>query len=191
MVIKRGDIFYADLSPVVGSEQDGIRPDLIIQNNLGNKYSPTIIALAITTKLKPKLPTHIPISKGKFGLNKNSVILVEQVRTLDKSRLKEKVGNLDKLSAGSATCITLIFIGALLTGLGVYDLIGKRAGAGSIVPITGFANSVVSPAMEFKREGFVLGVGANLFKIAGPVLVYGIGTSIVCGFFYYIFTLIK
>ena len=102
-----------------------------------------------------------------------------------------KVGNLDKLSAGSATCITLIFIGALLTGLGVYDLIGKRAGAGSIVPITGFANSIVSPAMEYKREGFVLGVGANLFKIAGPVLVYGIGSSIICGFFYYIFTLVR
>ena len=87
-------------------------------------------------------------------------------------------------------CI-LIFIGAFLTGLGVYDLIGKRAGAGSIIPITGFANSIVSPAMEYKREGFVLGVGANLFKIAGPVLVYGIGSSIICGFIYYIFTLIK
>lgn len=99
--------------------------------------------------------------------------------------------NLEKLNASSATCITLIFIGALLTGLGVYDLIGKRAGAGSIVPITGFANSIVSPAMEYKREGYVLGVGANLFKIAGPVLVYGIGSSILCGFIYYIFTLIK
>ena len=102
-----------------------------------------------------------------------------------------KIGNLDKLSASSATCITLIFIGSLLTGLGVYDLIGKRAGAGSIVPITGFANSIVSPAMEYKREGFILGVGANLFKIAGPVLVYGIGSSIICGFFYYIFTLVR
>ena len=93
---------------------------------------------------------------------------------------------LDKLAASSATSITLIFIGALLTGIGVYDLIGKRAGAGSIVPITGFANSIVSPAMEFKREGYVLGVGANLFKVAGPVLVYGIGSSILCGFIYYI-----
>jgi len=94
--IKRGDIFYADLSPVVGSEQDGIRPVLIIQNDLGNKYSPTVIAVAITTRIKPKLPTHISISKDKFGLPKDSVILVEQVRTLDKSRLKEKVGSLDK-----------------------------------------------------------------------------------------------
>ncbi|WP_343101658.1 stage V sporulation protein AC [Romboutsia sp. MSSM.1001216sp_RTP31141st1_G3_RTP31141_220114] len=98
---------------------------------------------------------------------------------------------LGKLDAAGATSITLIFIGALLTGLGMYDLIGKRAGAGSAIPITGFANSIVSPAMEFKREGYVLGVGANLFKIAGPVLVYGIGSSILCGFIYYIFNLIK
>ena len=101
------------------------------------------------------------------------------------------IGNLDELLAANATSITLIFIGSFLTGLGVYDLIGKRAGAGSIIPITGFANSIVSPAMEYKREGFVLGVGANLFKIAGPVLVYGIGSSIICGFFYYIFTLVR
>ena len=93
---------------------------------------------------------------------------------------------LDKQTAATCTSITLIFIGALLTGLGVYDLIGKRAGAGSIIPITGFANSIVSPAMEFKREGYVLGVGANLFKIAGPVLVYGIGSSILFGLVYYI-----
>lgn len=93
---------------------------------------------------------------------------------------------LDKLAASSATSITLIFIGSFLTGLGVYDLLGKRAGAGSIIPITGFANSIVSPAMEFKREGYVLGVGANMFKIAGPVLVYGIGSSILFGFIYYI-----
>ena len=97
-----------------------------------------------------------------------------------------KVINLDKLAASSATSITLIFIGSFLTGLGVYDLIGKRAGAGSIIPITGFANSIVSPAMEFKREGYVLGIGANMFKIAGPVLVYGIGSSILFGFIYYI-----
>ena len=102
-----------------------------------------------------------------------------------------KVLGLDKMAASTSTSITLIFIGALLTGLGVYDLIGKRAGAGSIIPITGFANSIVSPAMEYKREGYVLGVGANLFKVAGPVLVYGIGSSILCGFFYYIFTLVK
>ena len=97
------------------------------------------------------------------------------------------IGGLNKQDAASYTSITLIFIGAFLTGLGVYDLIGKRAGAGSIIPITGFANSIVSPAMEYKREGYVLGVGANLFKIAGPVLVYGVGSSILFGFVYYIF----
>ena len=97
------------------------------------------------------------------------------------------IGGLNKQDAASYTSITLIFIGAFLTGVGVYDLIGKRAGAGSIIPITGFANSIVSPAMEYKREGYVMGVGANLFKIAGPVLVYGVGSSILFGFVYYIF----
>ena len=84
-------------------------------------------------------------------------------------------------SAATATSITLIFLSALLTGLGVYDKIGKYAGAGSIVPITGFANSVVAPAMEFRREGLVMGVGAKLFTLAGPVLVYGISSSIIVG----------
>jgi len=79
----------------------------------------------------------------------------------------------------------LVFLGAFFTGLGAYDILGKKAGAGSIVPITGFANSIVSPAMEYKREGYVLGVGANMFKIAGPVLVYGIGTSVIVGLIYY------
>ena len=96
MKIKRGDIFYADLSPVIGSEQSGIRPILIVQNDIGNKYSPTIIAVAITSKVKNKMPTHIEIEGTKYGLDKNSVILAEQIRTLDKSRLKEKVGRLDK-----------------------------------------------------------------------------------------------
>ena len=84
-------------------------------------------------------------------------------------------------SASTATSICLIFIASLLTGLGVYDKIGKYAGAGSIVPITGFANSVVSPAMEFRREGLVMGVGAKMFTLAGPVLVYGIGSSVLVG----------
>ena len=84
-------------------------------------------------------------------------------------------------SASAATSVTLIFLSALLTGLGVYDRIGKYAGAGSIVPITGFANSVVAPAMEFRREGLVMGVGAKLFTLAGPVLVYGISSSIIVG----------
>ena len=100
--------------------------------------------------------------------------------------LYSKVGNLDKIPASTATSITLIFIGAFLTGLGVYDLIGKRAGAGSIIPITGFANAVVSPAIEFKKEGFVFGVAAKMFTIAGPVLVYGIGSSVIIGIIYYL-----
>ena len=95
MNIKRGDIFYADLSPVIGSEQSGIRPVLVIQNDIGNKYSPTVIVLAITTKRKSNIPTHINVKAGNCGLEKDSVILVEQVRTLDKIRLKEKIGSLD------------------------------------------------------------------------------------------------
>ena len=97
MVIKRGEIYYADLSPVVGSEQGGIRPVLVIQNDVGNKYSPTVIVAAITSQCsKTKLPTHIEIDSKNSGLSKNSVVLLEQVRTLDKSRLKEKIGELSK-----------------------------------------------------------------------------------------------
>ena len=96
MTIKRGDIYYADLSPVIGSEQGGLRPVLIIQNDVGNKYSPTVIAAAITSQLnKTKLPTHIDLYAENFGLAKNSVILCEQIRTIDKRRLKEKMGHLD------------------------------------------------------------------------------------------------
>ena len=96
MSVKRGDIYYADLSPVVGSEQGGLRPVLIIQNDVGNKYSPTVIAAAITSRLgKTRLPTHIDIYADKVGLAKDSVVLLEQVRTLDKRRLKEKMGHLD------------------------------------------------------------------------------------------------
>ncbi|CAA7602083.1 stage V sporulation protein AC [Acididesulfobacillus acetoxydans] len=94
-------------------------------------------------------------------------------------------GGLNQTQASTAATALLIFLGALLTGLGVYDEIGKYAGAGSIVPVTGFANSIVSPALEFKREGYVMGVGARLFTVAGPVLVYGIATSIVVGIIYY------
>ena len=94
--IKRGDIYYADLSPVVGSEQGGIRPVLIIQNDIGNRHSPTVIAAAITTQLnKTRLPTHIEVNASDYGLTKNSIVLLEQVRTLDKRRLKEKMGHLD------------------------------------------------------------------------------------------------
>lgn len=97
MQVKRGDIYYADLSPVVGSEQGGIRPVLIIQNDVGNRYSPTVIAAAVTSQLnKSKLPTHIEIDAMKYGLPKDSVILTEQIRTIDKKRLKEKIGHIDE-----------------------------------------------------------------------------------------------
>ncbi len=99
MTIKRGEIYYADLSPVVGSEQGGIRPVLIVQNDIGNKYSPTVIAAAITSqKDKTKLPTHIQVTSEGCGLQKDSIVLLEQVRTIDKRRLKEKMGRLDDRS---------------------------------------------------------------------------------------------
>ena len=96
MTVKRGDIYYADLSPVVGSEQGGVRPVLIVQNDVGNRYSPTVIAAAITSRLgKNRLPTHIDVSADRVGLTKDSVILLEQMRTIDKKRLGEKMGHLD------------------------------------------------------------------------------------------------
>ncbi len=96
MVIKRGDIFYADLRPVIGSEQGGVRPVLVIQNDSGNKHSPTIICAAITSRMnKAKLPTHVELSSRRYDIVKDSVILLEQVRTIDKTRLKEKVCHLD------------------------------------------------------------------------------------------------
>ncbi len=95
-MIKRGDIFYADLRPVIGSEQGGIRPVLIVQNDIGNKYSPTVICAAITSQInKAKLPTHIEIDANRYSLIKDSVILLEQIRTIDKKRLKEKICHLD------------------------------------------------------------------------------------------------
>ena len=111
MSVKRGDIYYADLSPVVGSEQGGLRPVLIIQNDVGNRYSPTVIAAAITSRLgKTRLPTHIDINAEKVGLAKNSVVLLEQVRTLDKRRLKEKMGHLDdKMMNAVNTAIAVSF----------------------------------------------------------------------------------
>ncbi len=96
MVIKRGDMFYADLSPVVGSEQGGIRPVIIIQNDIGNRHSPTVIAAAITSQTgKNKLPTHIEITSQGSGLKADSIVLTEQIRTIDKSRLKEKIGHIN------------------------------------------------------------------------------------------------
>lgn len=99
MSIKRGEIYYADLSPVVGSEQGGIRPVLIVQNDMGNRHSPTVIAAAITSqKEKAKLPTHITLNAQTCGLSKDSVVLLEQIRTIDKRRLKERMGEIDSSS---------------------------------------------------------------------------------------------
>lgn len=97
MVLRRGDIFYGDLSPVIGSEQGGVRPVLIIQNDIGNKYSPTVIIAAITSQInKAKLPTHVELEALKYGITKDSVILLEQIRTIDKRRLREKIGHLSE-----------------------------------------------------------------------------------------------
>ena len=116
MIVKRGDIYYADLSPVIGSEQGGVRPVLVIQNDVGNKYSPTVIAAAITSKInKAKMPTHIELGAKEYGLNKDSVILLEQIRTIDKKRLREKIGRLDdELMLKVDTALSISF------GLGGY-----------------------------------------------------------------------
>ncbi len=101
MNVKRGDIYYADLSPVVGSEQGGVRPVLIVQNDVGNRYSPTVIAAAITSQTeKSKLPTHIELDPRSCGLSKDSVVLLEQIRTIDKKRLKERMGRIDDSAMG-------------------------------------------------------------------------------------------
>ncbi len=95
MIVKKGDLYFADLSPVVGSEQGGIRPVLVVQNDVGNKYSPTIIVAAVTSQRnKAKLPTHVPVQATGNGLSKDSVVLLEQLRTIDKQRLKDKIGNI-------------------------------------------------------------------------------------------------
>ena len=95
MIVKKGDLYFADLSPVVGSEQGGVRPVLVVQNDVGNKYSPTIIVAAVTSPTsKAKLPTHVELTASQGGLSKNSVVLLEQLRTIDKQRLKERIGSL-------------------------------------------------------------------------------------------------
>ena len=113
MEIRRGELYYADLSPVVGSEQGGVRPVLVVQNDIDNKYSPTVIAAAITSKMtKARLPTHIEIAGNSYGLARDSVILLEQIRTLDKRRLKERIGALPEQTMRRVN-------GALLVSLGV------------------------------------------------------------------------
>ena len=113
-MVKRGELYYADLSPVIRSEQGGVRPVLVVQNDVGNKYSPTVIAAAVTSKIdKAKLPTHIELSAREYGLSKDSVVLLEQIRTLDKTRLKERIG---QVSADKMRKINE----ALLVSLGFY-----------------------------------------------------------------------
>ncbi len=132
--IHRGDIFYADLSPVVGSEQGGIRPVLIIQNDVGNKYSPTVIAAAITSRMgKARLPTHIDVYAQKAGLARDSVILLEQIRTLDKKRLKEKMGHLDEGMMQEVD-------GAIAVSFGI-DLGHRSASAEKVVPQSAAAST--------------------------------------------------
>lgn len=127
--VRRGDIFYADLSPVVGSEQGGLRPVLIIQNDVGNRYSPTVIAAAITSRMgKTRLPTHIDIYAERAGLARDSVILLEQIRTLDKRRLKERLGHLDDgVMARVNSAIAVSF------GLGGADVGGERPNTAAAV----------------------------------------------------------
>ncbi|MBQ9709709.1 MAG: type II toxin-antitoxin system PemK/MazF family toxin [Clostridia bacterium] len=111
-MIKRGELYYADLSPVVGSEQGGIRPVLVVQNDVGNKYSPTVIAAAVTSKLdKARLPTHIELSASQFGLAKDSVVLLEQIRTLDKRRLKDRICMLPSSTMDKVNDALLISLG--------------------------------------------------------------------------------
>lgn len=112
MTIKRGELYYADLSPVVGSEQGGVRPVLVVQNDVGNKYSPTVIAAAVTSKInKAKLPTHIELPSSSYGLQRDSVILLEQIRTLDKRRLKERIGELNDVTMNQVDKAILISLG--------------------------------------------------------------------------------
>ncbi len=123
MNVKRGDIYYADLSPVVGSEQGGIRPVLIVQNDVGNRFSPTVIAAAITSQRdKAKLPTHIELNAESCGLAKDSIVLLEQVRTIDKRRLKERMGRLDEVSMSKVNQALTISFGLVTEESNVQDI---------------------------------------------------------------------
>ncbi len=134
MNIRRGEIFYADLSPVMGSEQGGLRPVLIVQNDIGNRYSPTVIAAAITSKMdKAKLPTHIELSAFGYGLPKDSVLLLEQVRTIDKKRLKEKIGYIDDELLKKVDIALCVSLGLDLDGLLIGNLpIGFESKRGEV-----------------------------------------------------------
>lgn len=112
VVVKRGDLFYADLSPVVGSEQGGSRPVLVVQNNVGNRYSPTVIVAAITSRIqKPKMPTHVGLRGGIDGVERDSVVLLEQIRTIDKQRLQDKLAELSATKMAAVDKALTIFVG--------------------------------------------------------------------------------
>lgn len=114
VIIKRGDIFYADLSPVIGSEQGGVRPVLVVQNDIGNRYSPTVIIVAITSQInKAKLPTHVEIKSSDYGLPKDSVVLLEQIRTIDKRRLAEKIGHVTEDTMEKVNEALLVSLGLI------------------------------------------------------------------------------
>ena len=120
LIVKKGDLYFADLSPVVGSEQGGVRPVLVVQNDVGNKYSPTIIVAAVTSQTdKAKLPTHVELQATQGGLSKNSVVLLEQLRTIDKQRRKESIGSLGREKLP-------IVDEALSVSLGIADLVQNR-----------------------------------------------------------------
>ena len=122
-VIKRGELYYADLSPVVGSEQGGVRPVLVVQNDVGNRYSPTVIAAAVTSKInKTRLPTHIELSARTYGLAKDSVVLLEQIRTIDKRRLKDRIGLLSDQMMNRVDDALLISL-----GFNVNQVLAKKA----------------------------------------------------------------
>jgi len=192
MSVRRGDIYYADLSPVVGSEQGGLRPVLIIQNDIGNKYSPTVIAAAITSRMsKTRLPTHIDIYADEVGLQKDSVILLEQIRTLDKRRLKERMGHLDDATMDHVNMAIAISFGlgdpqqdararamlksvtytprtpAAVASTGVGATVGTVTGAGAAASVgTETATGAVSVG-TVTSTGAATGVGAGAEAAAG------------------------
>ena len=154
--VRRGDIYYADLSPVVGSEQGGMRPVLIIQNDVGNKYSPTVIAAAITSRMgKTKLPTHIDVYADKAGLSRDSIVLLEQLRTLDKRRLKEKMGHLDETVMRDIDTAIAVSLGLLAHGERLADHPSARKSA-AVSPATvtaGGTDAAVAAALPPETIG--------------------------------------
>ena len=147
--VKRGDIYYADLSPVVGSEQGGVRPVLIIQNDVGNKYSPTVIAAAITSRMgKTKLPTHIEVYATRAGLARDSVVLLEQLRTLDKRRLKEKMGHLDEGVMSEIDTAIAVSLGLLPHGVRTQERVAVAPTPTPTFTVTPPAVAVASLSVE-------------------------------------------